>query len=31
MRDIFTDLTATPEKMYVEGLPPGSLVSFVEF
>lgn len=25
MRDIFTDLTATPEKMYVEGLPPGSL------
>ncbi|XP_065203555.1 diacylglycerol lipase-beta [Planococcus citri] len=25
MRDIFTDLTATPEKFHVEGLPTGSL------
>lgn len=27
MRDIFTDLTATPEKVHIEGLPAGCLVS----
>lgn len=27
MRDVFTDLTASPEKLNLEGLPPDSLVS----